>query len=255
MITKEIPMEVDFVKFLSSIEQDYVLLVDEFEKIFDEYKMSGGNETNSHYHSQESFLSFMDGTVTSKFKRVFLLTANDRVNDKMVSRPSRIRYFKSYTFMNQDLYDEIVDKFLVNKKKFEKDLRENLPLVNASVDLLKCIIQEINLHNKAYSEFMDFFNFRPKSITYEVWQMNKEGEFSWNGTFDSAGEIGRDSTYINGQHGCKVMNVVGEYIYYKMSHTEAAIGKSKKQVDTHFRLKKVGDLNVMYGRPDKILTL
>lgn len=249
MINKKIPIEVDFLSYLNGIKQDYVLFIDEFEKIFE--KDFYLDERETHYHSQESFLTFMDGSFTSKHKKLFLFTSNTIINDKMISRPSRIRYYKNYNFMQQELYDMIIEELLENKE-FEEDLRINLPLVSASVDLLKSIIEEINLHKKPYSKFIEFFNFRPKTVSYEQHILDESTElYVWDSHFESAGEITRDSNYINGIQHCKVTDVVGDYIYYKVNTVDTSI-KGKKLAETHYRLRKVNDMNVMYGKSDKV---
>lgn len=71
------------IEFLSGIEGDCILFLDEFEKNFSE--------------SDSTILQIMDGVYNSKYRKVFLLTTNAMtINENMVGRPSRIRYVKEF---------------------------------------------------------------------------------------------------------------------------------------------------------------
>lgn len=79
------------IEFLSGIEGDCILFLDEFEKNFSE--------------SDSTILQIMDGVYNSKYRKVFLLTTNAMtINENMVGRPSRIRYVKE--FGNLDALNE-----------------------------------------------------------------------------------------------------------------------------------------------------
>ena len=94
ILNKQIPIDVGFITFLKNIEQDYILFIDEFEKLFKVNRSNNGDKND--YHSQESFLSFMDGVITTEHKIMFLLTTNEHVNEFLINRPSRIKFLKEY---------------------------------------------------------------------------------------------------------------------------------------------------------------
>lgn len=173
LITKAIPKEVNFVKFLNNIKQDYTLYVDEFEKLFKSI-----NNNDNPYHSQETFLSFMDGVLTNEHKVLFLLTANESVNEYLINRPSRIKFLVEYSELPEDLFHLIVDDRLINKD-FKEDLMDNVSLVNLNIDLLISIINDINLFNKPFSEFKDVYNYKFEQYRYEVYTIENGKE-----TFD-----------------------------------------------------------------------
>ena len=174
IISKSIPSSVDFISFLSKIKQDYILFVDEFEKLFlNEYS------ENNELHSQKTFLSFMDGVLTTENNKIlFLLTSNDQVSPFFINRPSRIKYLKEYEELDKDLLNEIITDRLKNKS-FSNDLKENISLININIDLLIQIIETINLHNKPFSSFSNIFNYKLEKYSYLVYTKyeNEEEKF------------------------------------------------------------------------------
>jgi hypothetical protein len=101
----------------------------------------------------------MDGIFKSEYKHVFLLTTNDLyINRNMLQRPGRIRYVKTYEDLTSDIVEEIIDDLLINKSHKEDCIASISKLEIITVDLVKSIIQEINIHNESPKKFMDFFN-------------------------------------------------------------------------------------------------
>ena len=118
IINKQIPADINFIKFLNELKQNYTLFVDEFEKLFNTTKVS--NETNG-YHTQETFLSFMDGVLTNEHKVLFLLTTNEGINEYFINRPSRIKFLQEYNELPEELFNLITDDRL-NNLEFKQDL-------------------------------------------------------------------------------------------------------------------------------------
>jgi len=167
IINKQIPADVNFIKFLSEIKQDHTLFVDEFEKLFDTKKES--NDTKG-YHTQEVFLSFMDGVITNEHKVLFLLTTNDGVNEFFINRPSRIKFLQEYNELPEELFNLIADDKL-NNPEYKQDLEENVSLVNLNIDLLISIIDDINLFDEPFSKFKDMYNYKFEQYKYEVYHI------------------------------------------------------------------------------------
>lgn len=214
MIGQELPKEVDFISFLSEIDQDYILFIDEFEKIFKKNHYGAGDD--SKMHSQDVFLSFMDGAISSQYRRLFLLTTNDEISSPFINRPSRIRYYKKYEFISQELYDMILEKKLDNKE-YEEDLRQNLSLVDCSIDLLNSIIEEINIQDEPYSTFKDCFNHKPKKISYRRYMLDKSGEWIYKDWVEVNTEVTRSTTYIPGiSYDISVVDIHGKDIVYRV---------------------------------------
>jgi len=163
VINKRIPEDVNFVSFFNGIKQDFTLFVDEFEKLFNATKPS----KDEAYHTQVSFLSFMDGVMTNDHKILFLLTTNEEVNEYFINRPSRIKFLKEYFELEETLFNMIVEDRLLNME-YKSDLEDNISLMNLNIDTLISIINDINLFDKPFSEFKDYFNYRFENYRYEV---------------------------------------------------------------------------------------
>ncbi len=163
IIGKEIPLDIDFVQFISSIKQDVVIFVDEFEKLFDSDYY---NENNS-MHNQKSFLSFMDGVYT-EHKRLFILTTNTKVSEFLLNRPSRIKFLRSYyRGIDVDMFNKIIDDN-VSDLILKDDLKKSLDPGSCTIDVLMQIIHEVNVQGIPYSSFAQVFNYVPPKREYIV---------------------------------------------------------------------------------------
>ena len=211
IIGSQIPKSVDFHSYLNDIKQDYVLLIDEFEKLF-----LDTDHPDNKFHTQDSFLSLLDGTHGLQHKRLVIFTTNKEIGDKFINRPSRIRYYKRYNFMIKKQFDAIVADKLKNKK-LKKDLEDNLDIPSCNIDILTTIIEEINIHNKPYSEFKDFFNHKEKNITYAKYRREADGTWKWIEDITSKKEIGVENEYVHNLIGYnnKVLTNDGETVIYE----------------------------------------
>lgn len=194
IINKQIPADVNFITFLGNIKQDHTLFVDEFEKLFDSRKTE--NKTDG-YHTQESFLSFMDGVTSNEHKVLFLLTANESVNEFFINRPSRIKFLHEYSELPEELFNMIVDDKLVNAE-YKKDLEENVSLVNLNIDLLISIVDDINLFDKPFSYFKHLYNYKFEQYKYEVYHV-ENGNDVMKTIHTTGKKIKYTDTYIAGE--------------------------------------------------------
>jgi AAA+ ATPase superfamily predicted ATPase len=138
--------------FISELQQNVVIFIDEYEKI---YKENG------------DVLTVMDGIFKTAYKHVFLLTTNDLfINRNMLQRPGRIRYVKTYEDLTSEVVEEIIDDMLVNTSHKEDCIQSISNLGIITVDLVKSIIQEVNIHDEAPSKFIDFFNVKGSHADY-----------------------------------------------------------------------------------------
>lgn len=118
------------IEFLSGIEGDCILFLDEFEKNFSE--------------SDSTILQIMDGVYNSKYRKVFLLTTNAMtINENMVGRPSRIRYVKEFGNLDLKVVNEYLDDAL-QVPEARQDLLDSLTI--STIDILKTIVNEVNIH-------------------------------------------------------------------------------------------------------------
>lgn len=160
-----IPFKSDHLSnFLNSIQQDVVVFIDEYEKMYDRYN--------------NSLLAIMDGVMKTDNRIMFLLTTNDdSVEGNMLQRPSRIRYVKSYGDLTIDVVMEVVKDTLIYTQFFDDCIKmiSELPII--TMDLVKSIIQEVNIHEENPYVFKDYFNIHGnKNDLYKLYKINLEGE-------------------------------------------------------------------------------
>jgi len=148
-------------EYLSSIDQDCIVFIDEYEKIYGE---------------DSDLLTIMDGVLSSENRKLFLLTTNKTyVNENLIQRPSRIRYFKTFKDLSPNVIEEIVDDLLVHKQH-KTDLIKfisNLEII--TIDVVKTVIEEVNIHNEAPEEFKDVFNVKKISGRYTLYEVKEDG--------------------------------------------------------------------------------
>lgn len=145
-------------EFVTKINCPCILFFDEFEKKF---------EANS--NDDASLLTLMDGVYNSPFKRVFLMTTNKlHVNENIIGRPSRVRYRKSFSNLSPEVVQEYLKDNLKNEK-YAKDVLEFVDTLSIStIDILKSIVEELNIHNIPISEFKNFFNVECAKYSWNV---------------------------------------------------------------------------------------
>ena len=142
------------VEYLSSFNFDCVYFFDEFEKNFKD--------------DDSSVLQLMDGVYNSEYRKVFLLTTNRTwVNENLLSRPSRIRYIKEFKNISKTLIDEYIEDNLKDKTAKEDIINYIDTLDVSTIDILKTVVQEINIHGKdSFRKNMKNINADLMSIRY-----------------------------------------------------------------------------------------
>jgi DNA replication protein DnaC len=141
-------------KFLTDLNCEVVLFIDEFEKTFKE-------------ENQEKLLSLMDGTNNSKI--LFLLTANHehKINGHIKNRPSRVRYFVRFTNLSKDWINEVIEDTLINKEKHKDNVDRILTIVgDINYDLLKTVIEEVNrFDDSEVNNILNILNVKPSETS------------------------------------------------------------------------------------------
>lgn len=146
----------DMLKFLATqINFDCIFFFDEYEKEFKE---------------SATVLSFMDGVHNSQYRKVFLLTTNElEINSNLLGRPSRIRYVRSFGNLPEETTLELLNDILIDKSAVEPvlDLIRQMQII--TVDLVKALAQEVNIHGVAKIDMIrKNFNLEFSDFTYLV---------------------------------------------------------------------------------------
>lgn len=149
------------IKYLSTaINFDCIFFFDEYEKEFKE---------------SSDVLSFMDGTYNSTYRKVFLLTTNElNVDPNLLGRPSRIRYKKSFSNLSEEVTRELLNDILEDKTAIEKVIELTHSMNIITIDLIKAIATEINIHGiESLPDIKEIFNieFSKFSYLYKVIQV------------------------------------------------------------------------------------
>lgn len=124
-------------EFIESIDQEVMILFDEFDKTF---KSSGDN------NPQDTMLSLFDGTTTGK--KLFVVTCNklNGLNDYLVNRPGRFHYHFRFDYPDADairtyLHDKLDEKYY-DQIQAVVDFAAKIDL---NYDCLRAISFELNL--------------------------------------------------------------------------------------------------------------
>jgi hypothetical protein len=160
-----------FSDFVNAITQDIVIYCDEYEKNFSK-KRNDGEETTDH-----SILAVMDGVLSNKHRRIFLLTTNEKyVESNLMQRPGRIRYLKTFSDLDKETIEEIVDDCLIHKDLKEAVIRCIRQLEIITIDIVKAIVSEVNIHKEDPETFINDFNIEKARVAYKV-SIKREGKW------------------------------------------------------------------------------
>ena len=211
----------DMLKFLATqINFDCIFFFDEYEKEFKE---------------SSSVLSFMDGVHNSQYRKVFLLTTNElEINNNLLGRPSRIRYVRSFGNLPEETTLELLNDILIDKSAVEPvlDLIRQMQII--TVDLVKALAQEVNIHGKDKIDLIrENFNLEFSNFTYMV------------ESIELRSELLKNSSNINEQ-------LFNKIIESREIVRQAAGKPIKEYSDKELKAKKL--LEGTYIRPDTIIS-
>lgn len=154
--------EYEFAGFLNNITQNVIIMVDEFEKIYNRQSDRSSNSTTE-------LLTLMDGVFSTKYKRLFLLTSNTTdISDGLLARPSRIRYVKNYGDLSKQDILYVVESTLVDHRLKDEVLKLLSTSNTVSIDMVKAIVQEVNTYQRCDKEFFKDFNMQEIEKNYDL---------------------------------------------------------------------------------------
>lgn len=149
--------------FINNIQQEVIVFIDEYEKIYSD--------------RDHSVLTIMDGVLDNGYRRVFLLTTNNLyINDNLLQRPGRIRYLKTYKDLSREVIEEIVDDKLIHKELRNCTVNFISELDTITVDIVKAVVEEVNIHGEDPVEFKDVFNIQLIDNRVNLYSMTKTGD-------------------------------------------------------------------------------
>jgi hypothetical protein len=138
-----------FNKFIQDIDQECIVMFDEFEKIYDS-------------EEQETILTLLDGVFPSK--KLFILTCNDkwRIDNHMRNRPGRIFYMLDFVGLEDSFIREYCGDNLENKVHIDKICHAASMFSQFNFDMLKALVEEMNRYNETPNEALRMLNAKPE---------------------------------------------------------------------------------------------
>ena len=157
MVEQNIP---GITSFIDSIQQECVVLFDEFEKNF---KLYGRNDSDddSNDNQQDRLLSLFDGT-SSNVKRLYIITCNNvtELSTFLVNRPGRFHYHIRWHYPTMAEVEEYL------KDKVDEKYHDRIPAVldfshkvQLNFDCLRAIAFELNL-GEHFEDVIDDLNIK-----------------------------------------------------------------------------------------------
>ncbi len=169
------------VRFIERIDQECVVLFDEFEKVFyancNDYDDYDEDEENA----QSGLLGLFDGT--SGGKKLFVVTCNDidRLNYYLINRPGRFHYHFRFEYPTQSEIEEYLKDKL--KEKYHSEIpkvvsfSKRMPL---NYDCLRAIAFEINRRERFEDIISDLNILNIEEHEYDVTLYFENGKKLYN---------------------------------------------------------------------------
>ncbi len=168
VILCDIPVT-ELTTFIAQFNIPAIFFFDEFEKNFKD--------------NTEILLSAMDGAYNTDTRKIFLITTNNLyINDNFISRPSRIRYKKTFGNLSEKVVREYCADNLHDKSRTDEIVSFIDTLSLSTIDILKTLVEEVNMHECPIEDFKHFFNvstapYQYSAITVEATNLYTVDEF------------------------------------------------------------------------------
>ncbi len=122
-----------FIEFMSKIQEKAMIIIDEFDKLYDEKK------------KQEALLTVLDGTGTGN--KMFMLTKNNGfLSEFFKNRPSRIFYSFDYDKISDATMQDYLNHRLDNKEHISGFKRLHEVSFELSFDVIQGLVEELNAY-------------------------------------------------------------------------------------------------------------
>lgn len=147
----------DIQVFINALQQDCVLFIDEYEKVF-------GRDGE--------LLTLMDGSLNLKNNILFLLTSNEMdVNQNLFNRPSRVFFIKQFGGLEESEIAEILDDYLEKPVIREEIVSLIKSFEEVTIDNIMLFLEEVNYANTAdLGDILKHLNirFRPQKAGFRI---------------------------------------------------------------------------------------
>lgn len=155
----------EFNKFIQDIEQEAIVIFDEFEKIY-------------RGQDQEEVLTLFDGVYPSK--KLFIVSCNDKwkVDGHMRNRPGRFYYYFEFSGIESDFITEYCIDRGMSQGQVDDVARVASIFGKFNFDMLKAIVEEMLRYNESAEEVLRVINARPELDTESKYSalLTKDGK-------------------------------------------------------------------------------
>lgn len=194
----------DIASYLETIEQEVIVLFDEFDKTFGEVKSVDGEAS-----PQTALLGLFDGI--SGGKKLFVVTCNElrKLNEYLINRPGRFHYHLRFDYPSADQIREyMMDKIPEDRYDEIEDVVSFSTRVNLNYDCLRAIAFEIsrgetfksairdlniiNLEEEEYNITLHFnngFKATAKSVRIDMFGDGEYDFWVYDNRYNDAGKV------------------------------------------------------------------
>lgn len=142
--------------FIPNLSFEAAILIDEAEKTF-------CSDEDSHV-----LLKLIDG-VYNKTRKLYILTTNHlTVNDNLLGRPGRIRYIQEFGNLPKITVEQYIDDNLKNPSLKDEVFNLVDSLSISTIDILKTIIEEVNLLGRIDESSNSLLNVPRNAYTFDA---------------------------------------------------------------------------------------
>lgn len=174
--------------FISRWNQPICFFFDEFEKTFSNgFPISinqDDDEDDDDYRNKkksstagESLLPILDGVFSTDIPHVFLFTTNVlSINPNLLSRPGRILYSRTYKNLDPSIVKSFIKDNLGYPEYEEELLKEVSQLKVITIDIVKAIVDEVNIMGVSPSKALEYLNVEKTGIIVPYYVMDCDQE-------------------------------------------------------------------------------
>lgn len=139
-----------FNTLIQSIDQECMILFDEFEKVYDR-------------EDQQKVLTLMDGVFPTR--KLFVLTVNDkyRVDEHMRNRPGRLYYLLEFEGLEPQFIIDYCNDRLDDKTQIDAICKVSTAFNAFNFDMLQALVQEMNRYGESPYESLKMLNAKPSA--------------------------------------------------------------------------------------------
>jgi hypothetical protein len=143
----------DFSFIMNEIYDECIVLIDEFDKVYDTEE------------KQAELLTLLDGVFQSK--KMFVFTSNKyNLNKFLKNRPGRIYYYKDFNNVSRDLAEEVIDDKL-NLVEYKDEMLKLVDVMgNMNIDTLLTVIEEVDRYKESPLDVCEYLNISFENVMY-----------------------------------------------------------------------------------------